>query len=86
MLVLPCYREARDQKFSRKDGDTANQLRKAMAVADMNLVQWFTLHLSRSFPMRTVIPADAQAAANVRVEVICTRTVYMFMDFGEGTK
>lgn len=74
---IPCYREARDQKFSRNDGDTANQLRKAIAVADINLVQWFKLHLSRSFPMRTVIPADAQAAANVRVEVTCNRTRHL---------
>lgn len=42
-----------------------------MAVADINLLQWFTSHLSKSFPMRTVIPADAQAAAKVRVDVIC---------------
>lgn len=76
---ITCYREARDQKFSRNEGDTANQHRKAMAVADMNLVQWLRLHLSRSFPMRTVIPADAQAAANVRVEVICSRQ-YMHLE------
>ena len=50
-----------------------------MAVADMNLVQWLRLHLSRSFPMRTVIPADALAAANVNVEVICSRQ-YMHLE------
>lgn len=38
-FYLCCYREANDQKFKKKDGDTANQLRKAIAVADMNLVQ-----------------------------------------------
>lgn len=65
------YLEANDQKFKKKEGDTATQLRKAMAVADINLLQWFTSHLSKSFPMRTVIPADAQAAAKVRVDVIC---------------
>lgn len=66
--------DANDQKFNRKDGDMANQLIKAIAVAVSNLVQWFMAHLSRSLPIRTVIPADAQAAANVRVEVICTKT------------
>lgn len=64
--------DASDQKFRRNDGETANQLRKAIAVAVSNLVQWFTAQLSRSLPIRTVIPADAQAAANVSVEVICT--------------
>lgn len=48
----------------------ANQLMKAIAVADSNLEQWLTAHLSRSLPINTVIPADAQAAANVRVDVI----------------
>lgn len=67
------YREASDQKFNRKDGDTANQLMKAIAVAVSNLVQWFTAHLSRSLPIRTVIPADAHAAANVSVDVIYTK-------------
>lgn len=57
----------------KKEGDAANQLKNAIAVADINLVQWFTLHFSRSLLIRTVIPADAQAAANVRVEVICTK-------------
>lgn len=66
------YREANDQKFKTKEGDTENQLIKAMAVAVSNLVQWFKLHLLRSLPIRTVMPADAHAAANVRVDVICT--------------
>ena len=33
------YWEASDQKFKKNDGDTANQLKKAIAVADMNLLQ-----------------------------------------------
>lgn len=52
----------------------ANQLMKAIAVAVSNLVQWFKAHLLRSLPIRTVIPADAQAAVNVRVDVICIET------------
>lgn len=66
--------DANDQKFNIKDGDKENQLIKAIAVAVSNLVQWFKAHLLRSLSIRTVIPADAQAAANVRVEVICTKT------------
>lgn len=61
---------AKVQKLRIKEGDTANQLMKAIAVAVSNLVQWFTLHFPRSL-MSTVIPADADAAANVRVDVIC---------------
>lgn len=64
------HREANDQKFSRKEGETENQLIKAIAVAVSNLVQWFMAHLLRSLPMSTVMPADAHAAANVRVDVI----------------
>ncbi|MDD0148505.1 hypothetical protein PSY31_22730, partial [Shigella flexneri] len=64
------HREASDQKFKRKDGDTTNQLIKAIAVADSNLLQWFTAHLLRSLAMRTVLPAEALEAANVRVDVI----------------
>ena len=64
--------DASVQKFKRNDGETANQLINAMAVAVSNLVQWFCLQSFRSFPIRTVIPADAQAAANVSVEVICS--------------
>lgn len=67
------HREASDQKFKRKDGDTANQLIKAIAVAVSNLLQWFTSHLLRSLAMRTVIPAEAHAAANVSVDVICMK-------------
>lgn len=48
-----------------------NQLRKAIAVAVSNSVQRFLPQAPRSFPIRTVMPADAQAAANVRVEVTC---------------
>lgn len=69
------YREASDQKFKKKDGETANQLMKAIAVAVSNLVQGFMAHLSISFSMRTVIPADAHAAENVSVEVIPSPTV-----------
>lgn len=65
---------AKDHKLRIKEGDTANQLMKAIAVAVSNLVQWFTLHLSRSL-MSTVMPADADAAANVRVDVICKQQI-----------
>lgn len=37
--TLCCYLDANDQKFKKNEGDTVNQLRKAIAVADMNLVQ-----------------------------------------------
>lgn len=76
MTVSFCYLDANDQKLKKKDGDTANQLRKAIAVADMNLLQWFTPHLLRSLLIRTVIPAHEHAAAKVRVDVICDR-IYM---------
>lgn len=69
--VSVCHRDANDQKFKKKDGDTANQLRKPIAVADMNLLQWFMSHLLRSLLIRTVMPAHAHAAANVSVDVIC---------------
>lgn len=61
--------DAKDQKFKKKDGETANQLIKAIAVADMNLLQWFMSHLLRSLLIRTVIPAHAHAAAKVIVDV-----------------
>ena len=44
---------------------------KAMPVAVSNCTQWFCEQLPRSLSMRIVMPADAQAAANVRVEVTC---------------
>lgn len=66
--------DAKDQKFKKKDGETANQLMKAIAVAVSNRVQWFWAQLLKSLLMSTVIPADAHAAANVSVEVICTVT------------
>lgn len=75
------YWEANDQKFKRKDGDMAKQLIKAIAVAVSNLVQWFTAHLLRSLRMRTVMPADAQAAANVRVDVICIKRTSTLLSF-----
>lgn len=68
---MESHREANDQKFKRKEGETANQLMKAIAVADSNCAQWFTPHLLRSLPIRTVIPADEHAAENVRVDVTC---------------
>lgn len=48
---------------------------KAIAVADSNCAQWFTPHLLRSLPMRTVIPADEHAAENVRVDVTASPKV-----------
>lgn len=74
--------EANAQKFMRKDGVMANQLIKAMAVAVSNLVQWFIEHLLRSLPIRTVMPADALAAANIRDDVICTKANEHFNNLG----
>lgn len=65
--------DANDQKFNKKEGNAVNQLRKVIAVAVSNSVQWFLPHAPRSFPIRTVMPADAHAAANVRLEVTCSR-------------
>jgi hypothetical protein len=62
--------EAMDQKFKIQDGARANQLMKAIAVAVSKLAQWFSAHMLRSLPMRTVIPADAHAAPRVSVPVI----------------
>lgn len=44
---------------------------KAMAVAVSNCTQWFWEQLWRSLSIRTVMPAEAHAAANIRVDVIC---------------
>ena len=63
--------DARDQKFKRKDGETANQLIKAIAAAVSNLAQWFCAQLLTSLSIRTVMPAVADAAAKVSVDVIC---------------
>lgn len=52
------------------EGNAVNQLINAMAVAVSNCTQWFLLQLSRSLSIRTVMPAEAHAAANVRVDVI----------------
>jgi hypothetical protein len=68
---LLVHRDASDQKFSRKDGNAVNQLIKAIPVAVSNSAQWFCLQTPRSLSIRTVMPADAQAAAKVRVDVIC---------------
>ena len=43
----------------------------AMAVAVSNCKQWLSSQLLRSLSIRTVMPAEAQAAANVNVEAIC---------------
>ena len=71
--ILAFHLHASDQKFMRNDGQTANQLMKAIAVAVSKLVQWFCEHMLRSLPINTVMPEDAQAAANVSVDVICMR-------------
>lgn len=65
---------AKDQKLRKKEGDTANQLMKAIAVAVSNLVQCLTSHLSISLKS-TVMPADADAAANVTMHVICNNVL-----------
>jgi hypothetical protein len=65
------HRDASDQKFKRKDGNAEKQLMNAMAVAVSNCKQWLSSQLSRSLSIRTVMPAEAQAAANVNVEAIC---------------
>lgn len=65
------HRDANDQKFKRKEGNAANQLMKAIAVAVSNCKQWFLEQPWRSLSIRTVMPAEAHAAANVSVDVIC---------------
>lgn len=70
---LLVHRDANDQKFSRKDGNAVNQLMKAIPVAVSNSIQWFCSQSPRSLSIRTVMPADAQAAAKVRVDVICNQ-------------
>lgn len=50
------------------------QLIKAIAAAASNLLQWLGPHWLRSLSMSTVIPAAAQAPANVIVEVIQSPT------------
>ena len=70
-FCVPFYRDASDQKFKRNEGNAVNQLMKAIAIAVSNCGQWFRAQLSRSLSIRTVMPAEAQAAANVRVDVIC---------------
>ncbi|MFS7968347.1 hypothetical protein Hanom_Chr09g00796371 [Helianthus anomalus] len=74
-LYTNFHPDAKYQKFKKNDGETANQLTKAIAVDVSNLVQWFCEQLLKSLPMRTVIPADAHAAANVRVDVICINNI-----------
>lgn len=72
-LQSPFHREANTQKFKKNDGETANQLMKAMAVAVSKLGQWFSAHKFMSLPIKTVMPAHAQAAANVSEDVICIK-------------
>lgn len=72
------HRDASDQKFKRKDGSAVNQVIKAMAVAVSNCAQWLLAQLSRSLSIRTVMPAEAQAAANVRVDVICSKKTKLY--------
>ncbi|KAK8605082.1 hypothetical protein V6N13_082539 [Hibiscus sabdariffa] len=79
LILLPflfcstIYRDASDQRLKRNEGNVVNQLKKATAVAVSNCVKWFCAQISRSWPIRTVTPAEAQAAANVRVDVTCSR-------------
>lgn len=63
------YLFASIQNVKKNDGETMNQLKNAIAVAVSYFAQWFWAHSLKSFPMRTVIPADAQAAAKVNVAV-----------------
>ena len=72
--LLYIHRDASDQKFKRKDGNEVNHVIKAMAVAVSNCAQWLRAQLRRSLSIRTVMPAEAHAAANVRVDVICNAT------------
>lgn len=74
MTLFSNHRDASDQKFRRKDGTVVNQQIKAIPVAVSNCTQWLCAQLSRSLSIRIVMPADAQAAANVRVEVTCMDT------------
>ncbi len=57
------------QNVKKNDGDTMNQLKNAIAVAASYFGQGLSIHPFKSFPRRTVIPADAQAAAKVNVAV-----------------
>jgi hypothetical protein len=57
-------------KLKRKDGTSANQLRKAIATAVINLAQGLRAHICISLPMRQVTPADAHAALRITDPVI----------------
>lgn len=70
---------ARNQKFKQKDGETVNPLKRAIAVAESNLEQGFTECLGRYFPIRMEAPADAHAAENVSVEMICIRIMLILV-------
>jgi hypothetical protein len=54
-----------------QQGAITNELRKAMAVADMKFGQRLSSQNSRSALMRTVMPAAADAALKVSAPVIC---------------
>lgn len=69
--VLCRYLVAKSQKEKKKDKVIMNQLMKAIAADASNLLQWFGPHCFKSLSMSTVIPAAAQAAAKVIVEVTC---------------
>jgi hypothetical protein len=60
-----------EPRFRRQHGAIANQLKKAMAVADIKFGQWFSKQASTSLSMKVVMPADAHAAVNISVPVIC---------------
>lgn len=47
---------------------------KTMLVAVSNCTQGLLAQPFRSLSIRTVMPAAAQAAANVRMDIICSKT------------
>lgn len=62
---------AKSQNDKKKERVVATQLMYAIATAASNLLQWLGPHWLRSLSISTVIPAAAQAPANVIVEVTC---------------
>lgn len=60
---------AKSQNDKKKEIVVATQLMYAIATAASNLLQWLGPHWLRSLSISTVIPAAAQAPANVIVEV-----------------
>ena len=57
-------------KLKRKDGASANQLMKAIAIAVINLAQRLPAHIFLSLSITMVTPIDAHAALKVSVPVI----------------